>query len=72
MIPAHWPGRVLWLMLAVAACWVVYVFGLNYAGCRATGYGEVVCFFGALIVGSLELLFFVLGTVLRLISLLMP
>jgi hypothetical protein len=71
-IPQSWAGRVLWLMWAVSACWVVYVFGLNYAGCRGAGYGELVCFFVALVVGSVELVFFVFTTILRLIALVIP
>jgi hypothetical protein len=34
-------GRVLWLMLGVSACWVVYVLGSNYNGCRNFGFGQV-------------------------------
>jgi hypothetical protein len=68
----NWPVRAVWTMLAVAAIWVLYTFGSHYTSCRADGSGQVLCFILALFFGWLEVLFTVIGTVIRLIVLIMP
>jgi hypothetical protein len=68
----NWRGRALWLMLAVSACWVVYVFGSNYNGCRKYGFGEVVCFLGTLPLSGVEVLSFVVATLAKVVGLILP
>ena len=74
MNAAHhaWPARAVWTMLAVAAIWAVYTFGSHYSVCRADGSGQVLCFLLSLFLSWLEVLVFVVGTVLKLITLIMP
>jgi hypothetical protein len=68
----NWRGRGLWLMLGVSACWVIYVFGSNYNGCRKYGFGEAVCFLGTLLLSGVEVLAFVVATFARVVALILP
>ena len=70
--PPGFGGGALRLMLIVSACWVVFVFFSNYAGCRAFGFGQVMCFIGALVFSAAKVGLFVVETVSRLITLIMP
>jgi len=65
----NWRGRALWLMLTVSACWVVYVFGSNYNGCRKYGFGEVICLLGTVVFSGAEIFFFVIGTLAKIVAL---
>ena len=71
-LPASWPVRAVWSALAVSAIWALFVFGFNYRSCRSTGSGEVLCFTLALFLSWLEVLVAVIGTIIRLIILIMP
>jgi hypothetical protein len=59
-------------MFAISAAWAVYVFGSQYASCRAHGSGELFCFVIALVFGWLEILVFVVVTVAKLLMLILP
>jgi hypothetical protein len=65
-------SRALWLMFAISTAWAVYVFGSQYGSCRAHGSGELFCFVIALIFGWLEILFFIIGTVVKFLMLVLP
>jgi hypothetical protein len=62
----------LWFMLFVAACWIVYLIATDYGNCRADGSEKVGCFFLALLAGCFEALAFVLGTIVKLLRLVLP
>jgi hypothetical protein len=47
-LPQSWPGRVLWLMMAIALCWIAYRFGAFYAECRSMGMGKSGCVLDAI------------------------
>ena len=68
----NWRGRALWLMLGVSACWVVYVFGSNYNGCRNYGFGQVICLLGTILFSGVEIFFFVIGSLAKIVALIMP
>jgi hypothetical protein len=68
----NWRERAIWLMLAVSACWVVYVFGANYNGCRKYGFGEVVCLVWTLLLSGIEVFFFVIAALARIVGLILP
>jgi hypothetical protein len=59
-------------MLVVSACLVVYLIAGYYGTCRADGSGKVGCFVAALFVGGFEALAFVVGTVKKLLRLVLP
>jgi hypothetical protein len=65
-------ARVLWFMLAVSACWVIYLAAATYTACRAGGTQPLPCFVWALISGCLEALAFAIITALKILILVLP
>jgi hypothetical protein len=65
-------ARALWLVLAVSALWVILVTSSNYAHCRADGSGKMWCFADALIGSAIQVIVFALGTVVKLLLLVLP
>jgi hypothetical protein len=68
----NWLARVLWLMLATSACWVMYLFAASYGGCRADGSGKLGCFMLALFMSVLEAIVFIVLTIVKLLLLMLP
>jgi hypothetical protein len=71
-LPKSWPVRAVWFALAVSAIWALFVFGSNYRSCRSSGSSQILCFILALFFSWLEVLVAAIGTVIRLIVLIMP
>jgi len=71
-MPESWLARVVWFALPIAAIWALFVFASHYGSCRSSGSAQVWCFILALIFGCLEVLFTLIGPVIRLIVLIMP
>jgi len=65
-------AQALWFMLIGAACWVVYLIASHYGSCRADGSGKTGCFIWALVSGGFEALAFAIGTVTKLLRLVLP
>jgi hypothetical protein len=65
-------GQAIWLILAIAACWVFYLAASSYGSCRATGSGKLGCFIGALLITAFETLIFAVATVVKLLRLVLP
>ena len=66
------PARVVIGMLAIAVMWAVYTFGSHYSSCRGDGTGKVACFFVAMFSSCLEAFAFIIFTVVKVITLVMP
>ena len=71
-VPQSSPRYALWIILAISAVWALYVFGSYYSSCRSNAFGQIVCFLFALFVGFLDILLFILGTIGKLIVLILP
>ena len=67
-----WLGRIVWTMLAVSMLFYLFLFGASYASCRADGTDKLACFFVALFLSVLEAGAFLIMTVIKLITVLMP
>jgi hypothetical protein len=70
-LPRSWAARVVWLMLATAAFWVAYRFGSAYMSCRATG-GKAGCFVIAFYATVINVFAHIVGTVIKLATLMLP
>ena len=64
--------RALWLALAVSAVWVIVISISNYNECRAYGLGKIGCFVVTLMVSAFQVIIFVIGTVIKLLLLVLP
>jgi hypothetical protein len=59
-------------MLAVSACWAIYLFASNYGSCRANGYGHITCFIVMLLFSCVEVLIFVVVTAAKILMAVLP
>jgi hypothetical protein len=71
-LPQGWAARALWTMLAISALWTLYMFGSNYGDCRVDGTGKITCFIITLFMSCLEVLAFVIVTIAKLLTLILP
>jgi hypothetical protein len=65
-------GQAVWLILAIAACWVGYLVASHYGSCRTDGSGRLGCFLWAILAGAFEALIFALETVVKVLRLVLP
>jgi hypothetical protein len=72
VLPHGWAARALWLMLAVSAGWITYLFTSNYGSCRAHGSEQLGCFVIALFLSCMEALLFAFLTIINLLIFILP
>ena len=70
-LPRSWATRVVWLMLGVAGFWVAYRFGSNYMFCSASQ-GTAACVVNAFYATMIHFFEHVVGTIIRLATLIVP
>jgi hypothetical protein len=59
-------------MLAVSACWAIYLFATSYGSCRANGYGQITCFIVTLLFSCVEVFVFVVVTMAKILMAVLP
>ncbi|HLH97045.1 MAG TPA: hypothetical protein VKW08_18195 [Xanthobacteraceae bacterium] len=64
--------RILWVIYGIVLLWYAYLFGSNYANCRADSTATVVCFFYALILSALEAIIFAVVSGFRFLASILP
>jgi hypothetical protein len=70
--PQVWASRAVWLVIAVAAIWVVYIGVSHYGSCRTDGVGKLVCLGIAVCVSCIEVALFIVVTTVKLLVLILP
>lgn len=70
--PQSWLGRAVWIMIGIAAFWVAYRFGSNYMACRADAHEKAGCVVIAFYVTMLQVVTHVVGTVIKIATLILP
>jgi hypothetical protein len=70
--PQVWASRAVWLAIAVAVIWVVYIGVSHYGSCRADGVGKLICLGITVCVTFIESAAFVVLTTVKLLVLILP
>jgi hypothetical protein len=65
-------SHAVWLMLAISGCWLMYLFVSHYGSCRTDGTGKLGCFFLAVFGSLFEAVAFVVGTIAKLLTAVLP